>query len=266
MKRKMPNCARVWKHLDDFVVPNLALNVFDRAVYSFLLRHSHLEGKRRLHFSIAWLANGVRVSEGAARPAIHRLLDRGALRLVQRSKAGHLVEVLLPEEISAAFPRFSGSRLPFRAGNRPITGSARGSARGSAKRSVHIDELDFFRTPSLRKAIHAREGGSCFYCLRYLNSAVQCLDHVVSQARLGSNSYRNLVSSCLECNSRKAQTPAADFLRRLYRERRLASAELTARLRALDALAAGKLRPTLPAPANPTPRKGRPPLACRGAL
>lgn len=253
MKRKMLNCARVWKHLDDFVVPNLALNVFDRAVYSFLLRHSQLEGKRRLHFSIAWLANGVRVSEGAARPAIHRLLDRGALRLVQRSKAGHLVEVLLPEEISAAFPRFSGSRLPFRAGSRPI--------RGSAKRSVHIDELDFFRTPSLRKAIHAREGGSCFYFLRHLNSAVQCLDHVVPQARLGSNSYRNLVSSCLECNSRKAQIPPADFLRRMYRERRLTTAELTARLRALEALVAGKLRPTLATPANPTPRKGRPPLA-----
>lgn len=172
MKRKMPNCAVVWKHLDDFVVPNLALNVFDRAVYSFLLRHSHLEGQRRLHFSIAWLARGVRVSDGAARPAIHRLLDRGALRLVQRSKTGHLVEVLLPEEIRAAFPRFSGSRLPFRTANRPIG--------GSAKRSVHIDELDFFRTPALRKAIHAREGGSCFYCLRHLNSAVQCLDHVVS--------------------------------------------------------------------------------------
>ncbi len=86
-------------------------------------------------------------------------------------------------------------------------------------------------------------------------------DHVVSQARLGSNSYRNLVSSCLECNSRKAQSPAADYIRRLYRERRLTSRELTARLRALDALASGKLRPTLAPPANPKPRKGRPPDA-----
>ena len=86
---------------------------------------------------------------------------------------------------------------------------------------------------------------------------MQCLDHVVPQVRSGGNSYRNLVSSCLECNSRKAQTAPADFLRLLYRDRRLTTAELTARLRALDALAAGKLRPTL---ATPRPRKGRPPL------
>jgi hypothetical protein len=36
--------------------------------------------------------------------------------------------------------------------------------------------------------------------------------------------------------------------------------ELTARLRALDALASGKLPPLLAAAANPLPRKSRPPL------
>jgi hypothetical protein len=63
---------------------------------------------------------------------------------------------------------------------------------------------------------------------------------------LGSNSYRNLVSSCVECNSQKGEKPADDFLRRLYRDRHLTAAELAARLRAIDALAAGKLRPPLP--------------------
>jgi hypothetical protein len=247
----MPNCARVWKQLDDFLVPNLSLNVFDRAVYSYLLRHSHLEGKRRLLFSIAWLAKGIRVSEGAARPAVHRLLNCGALRLLDRTKTGHLIEVLLPQEISAAFPSSSGAPDPFHSLNR------------SAKRSPNIDALDFFRSPSLRNTIHAREAGSCFYCLRQINETMQCLDHVVPQSRLGSNSYRNLVSACVECNSRKGQTPAADYLLWLYRQRRLTSAELTARLAALDALAAGKLRPTIVFPersarktATITPRRG----------
>ncbi len=72
------------------------------------------------------------------------------------------------------------------------------------------------------------------------------LVHVVPQARSGRNSYRNLVSSCMECNTQKGETAAADFLRRLYRERHLTAAELAARLRALDALASGKLRPSLP--------------------
>jgi hypothetical protein len=50
----------------------------------------------------------------------------------------------------------------------------------------------------------------------------------------------------MECNVQKGEKPADDFLRRLYRERRLAAAELAGRLRALDALASGKLRPPLP--------------------
>ena len=244
MKNKIPNAALVWKQLDDFLVPRLAMNVIDRSVYSHLLRHSRLEGKSRVGFSIAWLARGVRISEGAARPAIHRLLHAGALRLLRRSKAGHIIHVLLPGEI------LGRSRLSRRA---PFP------RHRSSVNSPNIDQLDFFRSSVLRKAIHAREGGFCFYCLRRITSSVQCLDHVVPQVRLGANSYRNLVSCCLECNSRKGKTPAPDFLRWLYRRGRLSAADLTARLRALNHLAAGKLRPVLAAAANPLSRKGRPP-------
>jgi 5-methylcytosine-specific restriction endonuclease McrA len=81
--------------------------------------------------------------------------------------------------------------------------------------------------------------------LRSTAPSVRCLDHVVPLVRSGRNSYRNLVSSCMECNAQKGEKAADDFLRRLYRERRLTAAELAARLRALDALAAGKLRPSL---------------------
>lgn len=85
----------------------------------------------------------------------------------------------------------------------------------------------------------------CFYCLRRLTRAKQCLDHVVPSSRSGSNSYRNLVSSCVECNSRKGDTPAGDFARWLYREGHLTPGELTGRLGALEELAAGKLVPEL---------------------
>jgi HNH endonuclease len=74
---------------------------------------------------------------------------------------------------------------------------------------------------------------------------IRCHDHVVPQVSFGSNSYRNLVSCCLQRNSQKRDRPAGDFLRWLFRERRLTDAELTARLRALDALTSGKLPPAL---------------------
>ena len=235
MKIKKPNAEQIWKHLEDFLVPRLRLSVIDRAVYSHLLRHSRLEGRRRLRFSIAWLARGARLSDSPTREALRRLIAHGALRLVQRSKAGHVVEVRLPDEIRAA-------RHPAR-----------------IPRAVDLEEADFLKTKALRQAIHARERGHCFYCLRRLTASIHCLDHVVPRVQLGRNSYRNLVSCCLECNSQKGERPAEDFLRSLYRERRLTAAELAARLRALDALASGKLRPPL-APSNPLPRKGRPAL------
>jgi len=74
---------------------------------------------------------------------------------------------------------------------------------------------------------------------------LQCLDHVVPRVRFGRNSYRNLVSCCIECNTRKADRPVRDFLRTIYRQGRLTAKELDARLRALKDLAAGKLRPPL---------------------
>jgi hypothetical protein len=69
--------------------------------------------------------------------------------------------------------------------------------------------------------------------------------HVVPAVRRGSNSYRNLVSSCAECNAQKGETAAEGFLRSLYRHGRLTTSEFTGRLRAVEALAAGKLRPAL---------------------
>ncbi len=108
-----------------------------------------------------------------------------------------------------------------------------------------LEKADFLESRALRQAIHAREGGFCFYCLRRLRPMVRGIDHVVPRVRGGSNGYRNLVSSCAECNSQKGERRAEDFLRWLYREGRLSAGELSGRLRALAGLAAGKLRPPL---------------------
>jgi 5-methylcytosine-specific restriction endonuclease McrA len=243
MKIKKPNAELVCKQIEDMLVPRLRFSSTDRAVYAHLLRHTRLEGKLRLRFSMAWLARGTRLCDGAARPAVRRLVARGALRLIECSKAGHVVEVFLPEEIHSREldPRRTRDQL-------------------SLPRPVYTHEVDFMKNKSLRQAIHARERGRCFYCLRRITPAGRCIDHVVPRILLGSNSYRNLVSCCLQCNSQKCDRPAGDFLRWLYRERRLTDAELDARLRALDALASGKLPAPLATTANPCPRKSRPPL------
>jgi len=260
MKRKRLNLKHLWIQFEDFLFPRLRLSITDRAVYSHLIRHSRLEGRLQLRFSMPWLARGIGISTGPVRESVRRLVVLGALRLIRRSKAGHVIDVLLPDEIRGLRPG-----LPAVAGLPVVAGATAVRGRASQPQSANLEELDFLKTRALRQSIHLRERGHCFYCLRRTDARVQCLDHVVPRARAGHNSYRNLVSSCLECNSLKGERPAAHFLRWLYRERRITSAELNARLRALDALASGKLPPPvlhpdtpLGTPAHTLGRKGRP--------
>ena len=147
MKTEKLNAERLWKQFEDDLIPQLRLSVIDRAVYSHLLRHSRLEGKPRVRFSLAWLAHGARLCVGSARPALHRLFDNGALRLIECSKNGHLVQVRLPEEIRGV--RMSEIVEPPR-----------------KARAANIEGTDFLQSGRLRRAIHAREAGRCLYCLR----------------------------------------------------------------------------------------------------
>jgi hypothetical protein len=213
MKNIKLNAAQVWKQLEDLLVPQLHLSVFDRAVYSHLLRHSRLEGRLQLRFSILWLARGAGLSDWAARKAVRRLVAKGAVRLAERSRAGHVVQVRLPEEIRSV----RAGKIAARASERRASVGRLLSA-GHPASVGNLEETDFLETRALREAIHAREGGRCFYCLGRLTPMVRCLDHVVPRVRGGRNGYRNLVSSC---------------------------AEFRGRLRAMARLAAGKLRPAL---------------------
>lgn len=223
VKEQEVDAKRAWQQFEDEVVPRLGLTLVERAVYSHLLRHSRLEGRRHLKFSIAWLARGAGASGVPTRQAVRRLVEQGALRLIRRSHAGHVVEVRLPEEMR---PDRNG-----RAGKGAVT-----------EIDARLDRMDFMENKARREAIHARERGLCFYCLRVLEEETKTLDHVVPRMEGGRNSHRNLVSCCADCNCYKSGRPADEYLRRLYRDGRLTAAELGDRLRALKALVAGRLR------------------------
>jgi predicted DNA-binding transcriptional regulator len=144
MKEKKIDAVEVWKEVQALAV-RLGLTVIDRTVYLHLLRLTRMEGKRRLRFSILGIAPRLGLSGAPVREAVRRLMDKGVLRLIERSNIGHLVEVLLPSEVRG--PRASrtedgGSKL------RPGT---------------NLEEVDFLRTRELRLAIHEREGGKCAF-------------------------------------------------------------------------------------------------------
>ncbi len=228
MTNKKVDAVEVWKQFEDLMVPGLRLSVNERAVYSHLVRHSRLEGKQRLIISMSVLARTMVLGEATARRGLRGLAGKGVVRLAERGQRGHVILVRLPNELRVVQSRRTAEEAAER-------------LRGE----IDIEEADFLGRRALRGSIHAREGGLCFYCRRRVTWSTRCLDHIIPRARKGRNGYRNLVSSCSDCNSRKAEQKAEDFLRWLFREGRLKSGELKERLRALEKMMAGKMKPVV---------------------
>src|SRR5947199_8074130 len=149
MNSKKVNAGVLWMQFEDVLAPRLGLTVKERAVYSYLLRHSLVVGKLRLQFAVMSLARTLGLAIGAARQAVRRLDELGTLRVLKRCKTGHLVEMRLPEKIRAARPGKNGAS---RAAEEPPAAT--------------LETTDFLKTWALRKTIHDRERGACFYCLR----------------------------------------------------------------------------------------------------
>ena len=230
MNQSTFDAAQVWRDVEDRLVPRLRMSMIERTVYYHLVRHTRLEGRPRLRCSMTWLAAGTGLSPGGARGGLRSLAEKGALRILSRSKHGHVVSLRLPREIPECQKR-------------------------RRRATIDLEGADFLRQAWLREAIHRRERDRCFYCRRRVYYRTRALDHVFPRAeaardqrgRRNINSYRNLVSCCTECNVEKGSRPVADFLRALYREGRLNAAELADRLTALKALARGRLKPVFAA-------------------
>ena len=207
------------KQCEDHLFPALKFSVRERVLYYHLLRHTHFEGKPAALVAILPLANAMGVSESSAREDIRSLNERGCIKIEYRSRKGHLVRVLLPNEIEGVVPKSA-----------PLT-------------EIDLDGLDFFSGRRFLAALLAREDNRCFYCLKGVQPQSCELDHVVSLANGTDHSYRNIVCSCHECNTTKQAQTAPDFVRALYRKGVLSQSELEDRLAAIEQLKAGQLVP-----------------------
>jgi len=113
------------------------------------------------------------------------------------------------------------------------------------KPNLDIEQVDFFKNREFVGSLLAREQKRCFYCLSDVSGDTCELDHVIPQVNGGGNSYRNIVASCHQCNTKKQGNGAEDFIRQLYRRSLLSEKEFEGRLQALAALSDGHLKPEL---------------------
>ena len=137
MLNKKPNPKLLWMLFEDVLAPRLGLTVKERAVYSYLLRHSLVVGKLRLQFAVISLARILGLSSGAARQAVRRLDELGTLRVLERGKTGHFVEMRLPEKIRALGTGKNGAPMPVRVGT---TGAA------GDPPAATLETTDFWKT------------------------------------------------------------------------------------------------------------------------
>lgn len=211
----------------DHLVPKL--DMYEQAVYLYIYRHSRFVGKEevvigfksarsKLAFGIG--KQGTPPSEGVIYEKLRSLELKGCVKVLSSERAGTRLKLFLPSEIPGVIPEATPAAL------------------------IDIEALDFFTVAENRLAILRREAGQCFYCLRKIDEQSSVIEHVVSRP-VGTNSYRNLVAACRQCNNRKGSVSAEDFLRSLYREGLLSQPEFEGRISHLERLRLGELKPSV---------------------
>jgi hypothetical protein len=183
------------------------LSPYEMAFYWFAFRHSIAKnGSSLLRLSTRGLQNGVvksmrtdRESSSIAlqtvRECLAALESLGAItKQGEPNRDGTPYRVLIPDEIEAC--------RKFRAERREA----------EPKPELREDEIDFYNVRENRLKVFERDAYKCRYCTKQLTRFTATLDHVQAVAEGGDNSFGNLVTACLECNSRKHKRPVGDFL------------------------------------------------------
>jgi hypothetical protein len=206
------------------------LDMYEQAIYLYVARQTlandpreavigFKSARKKMAFGVG--KAGTAPSEGVIYEKLKSLERKGFLRVLSSERTGTKVRLFLPAEIAGVIPE--QAQAP----------------------EIALDEIDFFADAAHRRLILVRDGHRCFYCLRNLDENNYVIEHVVSRPA-GSNSYRNLVASCRQCNNRKDAGAAEDHVRVLYREGVLSQQELSERINDLQRLVSGELKPDWP--------------------
>jgi hypothetical protein len=218
----MDNLKQTIEEIEDYLIPFLSLDTYEKALYYHLFRQTRLIGKEETVFVISSALKTVGLTDFSARDRIRKLNEKGCIKIEETTRVGIRVKVLLPTEIKGCVV------IPE-----------------TKENNVDIEQIDFYKDPKYRPTILERENGECFYCFRKITKDNYVLDHMTSQVNSGNNSYRNIVATCHECNSTKTGINGEDFVRLIYRKGTISASELENRLIAIEKIKNGEIKPDL---------------------
>jgi hypothetical protein len=218
----MDRLKQTIEEIEDYLIPFLSLDTYEKALYYHLFRHTRLIGKKETVFVISSALKTVGLTDFSARDRIRKLNEKGCIKIEETTRIGIRVSVLLPTEIKGCVVT-------------PET----------EETIIDIEQIDFYNDPKYRPNILERENGECFYCFRKITKDNYVLDHMISQVNYGKNSYRNIVATCHECNSTKTGKNGEDFVRLIYRKGTISANELENRLIAIEKIKNGEIKPDI---------------------
>lgn len=222
MKSEELDIKTTIKEIEDYLVTFAELDIYEKSLYYNLFRHSRLVGKKDTIFVIGSVPETVGLTEFSARNRIRKLDKKGCIKINETTRNGLRITVYTPREIE---------------------GCVKTESQIKEKIDINIEVIDFYKDPNYRDYILERENYSCSYCFKKISKDNYALDHVISQQNNGNNSYKNIVAACHECNSIKRGKNGEDYLREIYRKGILSSTELEERLKAIEKLKNGEIRP-----------------------
>ncbi len=103
--------SNVVGEIEDVLAPKLQLDVYERALYYHLLRHTRLIDKEASVFGIAPLAVATGMSDWKVREAVRSMDAKGCIKIEDRSPKGHIIRVLLPSELPGLQSRSGDGQL-----------------------------------------------------------------------------------------------------------------------------------------------------------
>lgn len=78
-------------------------------------------------------------------------------------------------------------------------------------------DLKFYK-PFNRKNVYLRDEGTCCYCGKHVTLSKFTYDHVYPKSYGGMQNWTNIVTACLDCNSRKANRTPEEAKMKLLRK------------------------------------------------
>jgi len=187
----------------DFLQPSLY--PYESAVYWHLFRNSILAtGTQFTRASVRGMMQGVITSSSgqsdglsyaAVQKALQGLEQKGAItKAGDTNRNGTLYKIHLPEEISLCQDLMQKSE---KAEPKPI----------DTKK-----ELDYYNVRENRLKVFERDQFKCRYCDKQLTRFTATLDHLQPISEGGDNSFDNLVTARLHCNSQRGSRPVMDIV------------------------------------------------------